>query len=57
MNKVPTVSDRELVKWTKILGADQMIYLYIKNKIRLTSQQLDKVIAIKDGIDGEPTKN
>lgn len=47
MNKTPRLSDRELVKWIEILGAKEIEYLHIKDKIRLTSAQLDKVFEMK----------
>lgn len=48
MNKKTTITDKELSKWTKILGADKIIDLYIHNKIFLNSKQLDKTINIKN---------
>ena len=48
MTKIPKVSDKELAKWTNILGPEKIIDLFIKNKIHLSSEQLDMVIAIKE---------
>lgn len=42
------VSNRELRKWCKILGAKKIILLYIEDKIELTQEQLDDVIKIKN---------
>lgn len=49
IGEVPKVDDKELEKWTKILGAKEMIWLYVENKIVLTAKQLDMVIKIKNG--------
>lgn len=46
MNKIPTISDKELIKWTSILGSYRMKELYFMNKISLTKEQLDKLIEI-----------
>lgn len=46
MNKIPTISDKELIKWTSILGSYRMKELYFMNKILLTKEQLDKLIEI-----------
>ncbi len=46
MNKIPTLSDKELIKWTSILGSYRMKELYFMNKIILTKEQLDKLIEI-----------
>ena len=46
MNKIPTLSDKELIKWTSILGSYRMKELYFMNKISLTKDQLDKLIEI-----------
>ncbi len=43
-----TLSDKELVKWTSILGADYIIRLFSELKIDLTTEQLKKVILIKN---------
>lgn len=48
MSKVPTLSDRELIKWVGILGAEKIKWLYIKDDIRLTSEQLDKVLELQE---------
>lgn len=42
------VSDKELLKWIDILGVNTMLNLYIESKIRLTSKQIDMLIAIKN---------
>jgi len=49
MARKPKVSDKELIKWANIIGAEKFIWLYIEDKIALTSAQLDKVIDIKNG--------
>ena len=46
MNKIPTISDKELIKWTSILGSYRMKELYFMSKISLTKEQLDKLIEI-----------
>lgn len=46
MNKIPTLTDKELIKWTSILGSYRMKELYFMNKILLTKEQLDKLIEI-----------
>ena len=58
MGKLPRVSDKEIDKWTKILGVNRFIYLYIDGRIFLTSKQLDRVIAIKNQLEttGSETK-
>lgn len=47
-NNYKKLTDKEIVKWTKILGCDEFIRLYIDDKITLTSKQLDKVINLKN---------
>lgn len=44
MNKVPTLTDKELKKWIGILGHKRIKYLFIYNKIKLTNSQLEYVI-------------
>ena len=44
MNKIPTLTDKELKKWLDIIGKKRMQYLYIESKIYLTQKQLDYVI-------------
>jgi len=46
MNKIPTILDKELIKWTSILGSYRMKELYFMNKIILNKEQLDKLIEI-----------
>ena len=46
MNKIPTLTDKELIKWTSILGSYRMKELYFMNKINLSGEQLDKLIEI-----------
>lgn len=46
MNKIPTLSDKELIKWTSILGSYRIKELYFMGKINLTKEQLDKLIEI-----------
>ena len=41
MNKIPTLSDKELIKWSKILGIYRIKELYIYGKIILTGEQVD----------------
>ena len=48
MEKTYKVSNKELYKWTRILGARKMIDLYVDGKIYLSSEQLDMVINIKN---------
>ena len=43
------LSDKELLKWIDILGVNQMLNLYIDDRIKLSSKQLDMLIAIKNG--------
>lgn len=43
MNKIPTISDKELIKWTNILGTYRMKELYFMGKINLTKEQVDKL--------------
>ena len=45
------LTDKELAKFTSIIGARGIISLYIEDRINLTSKQLDKMIAIKNGED------
>jgi hypothetical protein len=47
MNKLPTLSDKELIKWTNILGTYRMKELYFMGKINLTKEQLDKLIELE----------
>lgn len=47
MNRIPRLSDKELIKWVGILGAERIQWLYVESKIYLTQQQLDKVIEMK----------
>ena len=56
MNKIPTLSDKELIKWTSILGSYRMKELYFMNKISLTKEQLDKLIEIGRFEDGKEVK-
>lgn len=46
MNKIPTLTDKELIKWISILGTYRMKELYFMNKINLSKDQLDKLIEI-----------
>ena len=46
MRKIPTLSDKELIKWTSILGSYRMKELYFMNEIILTKKQVDKLIEI-----------
>lgn len=48
MNKIPKLTDKELIKWTKILGTYRMKELYFMNKIQLTSAQLDLLIELSN---------
>lgn len=45
--KTPRLSDKELIKWVGILGAEKIQWLYVESKIYLTQEQLDKVIELK----------
>ena len=47
MNKIPTLSDKELIKWTNILGTYRMKELYFMGKINLTKEQVDKLIELE----------
>ena len=51
--KKEKVSDKEIEKWSRILGANKLIYLYIDDRIALTSKQLDKLIEIKNLEEGD----
>lgn len=42
------VSDKELVKWSGILGIEKMVSLYIDDEIYLTPKQLDKLNELKN---------
>ena len=46
MKKIPTLTDKELLKWISILGTYRMKELYFMNKINLSGEQLDKLIEI-----------
>lgn len=46
MKKIPTLTDKELLKWIDILGTYRMKELYFMNKINLSGEQLDKLIEI-----------
>ena len=46
MKKIPTLTDKELLKWISILGTYRMKELYFMNKINLSGDQLDKLIEI-----------
>ena len=46
MNKIPTLTDKELIKWISILGSYRMKELYFSNKIQLSSKQVDLLIEI-----------
>lgn len=43
-NKPVELSDRELMKFILVLSDKRVKMLYIENKIKLTSKQLDKLI-------------
>lgn len=47
-SKGTKVTDRELVKWTGILGAEKIILLFTEDRISLLPEQLEKVIEIKN---------
>lgn len=49
VSKGTKVTDKEIVKWSGILGADKLILLFTEDKISLTPEQLEKVIEIKNG--------
>ena len=46
MNKIPTITDKELIKWTNIIGSYRMKELYFMGKINLSKEQLDTLIEI-----------
>lgn len=41
ITKIPTLTDKELRKFIEILGKYQVKMLWVENKIKLTSKQLD----------------
>lgn len=43
-DKPVKLNDKELMKFILVLGVKRVKYLYIENKIKLTQQQLDKLI-------------
>lgn len=45
---MPTISDKELIKWTSILGSYQMKELYFRGKVQLSGKQLDLLINISN---------
>lgn len=47
-SKGTKVTDREVTKWTGILGAEKMVSLFMEDKISLTPEQVEKVIEIKN---------
>lgn len=57
MNKIPTLSDKELIKWSKILGIYKIKELYIYSKITLTGEQVDLLNKIEKEDEDEKFKN
>lgn len=43
MNKIPTLTDKEVNKILKIFGKEELVYRHIYNFVKLTSKQLDYV--------------
>ena len=41
------VSDKELLKWTGILGINYMVQLFVEGKICLTNEQLKMLVPIE----------
>lgn len=48
VSKGTKVTDREVTKWTKILGAEKMVSLYMEDKISLAPEQLERIIEMKN---------
>lgn len=47
----PSVSDREMTKWAKIIGPKTLIDLYVEDKVKLTPEQLDKLVEMKRSLE------
>ena len=43
----PKLTDRELAKWIKILGDEEILLLYLDGKLTLSSKQVDVVMGIE----------
>ena len=56
---MPTISDKELIKWTSILGSYRMKELYFMGKVQLSGKQLELLINIskEERIKKEKLKN
>lgn len=56
---MPTLSDKELIKWTSILGSYRMKELYFMGKVQLSGKQLELLINIskEEKIKKEKLKN
>lgn len=46
MNKIPKLTDKEVIKWAGIIGHYRMKELYISGKIDLTTEQVAILIKI-----------
>lgn len=57
MNKIPKLTDKEVIKWAGIIGHYRMKELYISGKIDLTTEQVAMLIKIGREIDYEGIKN
>lgn len=44
---IPKLTNKELEKWLKILGAEKILVLHIDRKINLTNKQLKDYIGIE----------
>ena len=44
---MPTISDKELIKWTSILGSYRMKELYFMGKVQLSGKQLELLINLR----------
>ena len=47
-NKKPKLTDKELAKWLKILGDEEILLLHIDGKIALSDKQVDVVMGIEE---------
>ena len=45
--EIPKLTDKELLKWLNILGAEKILILHIDNKIHLSNKQLKTYIGIE----------
>ena len=54
--KTPKVTDKELIKWSKILGIYRIKELFIYGKIQLSGEQVDLLLKLEKE-DEHETKN